>query len=304
MKKSVIKSSLLLGVTVISIMEIYSCQKSTENQQITETEPDMVFATAVAYTNTTTHAETGFESNGRGPFYETTFKRPSYANVMTPSLGAAEGTRALKFNWLQSTWDAGNQTTDRDRKGIEAGSNLRFKKDGWFGCKFMVPNQFPTNRYTIIAQGFNEGAISGCERSWGWIIFIDNNSLKIRYRKSCGQETYEQTIASGVQRDAWKSLIVQWRVSKENRGKIVVWYANDVYSQSSPTFQDTEINMGWGTWSGNNINEKWKIKYGIYASDCTEHVGDGGERTIYFDNVSQWVDDAATNNGFDIVDPT
>ncbi|TCC88604.1 hypothetical protein EZ428_18365 [Pedobacter frigiditerrae] len=314
MKKSILTKILVLSLAIAGVLGTYSCHKDTENQvnaegqQVTKLAPDMVLAANATYLNTSSHQETGFEDNSAEPFnLQESIYSPSYIHTMIPSIKYNNGGDYVqKFYWTQGVWDAGSKdcSADRFRKGVEVRSDLNFKKDGWMGFAYMIPTDFPSDRSTIIAQGFNEGSSGGCARSWVWHLTWSNGTLTLTCRKSCGVETYTHVVATNITKGVWKPVVVQWRASNTNHGKVVVWHGQAVYDRSTPQVSRSNINLGYGTWSSDNLTSFITLKYGIYAYDCCDHVGSNDTEVVYFDNMSQWVDDAATNNGFDKVDPT
>jgi hypothetical protein len=229
------------------------------------------------------------------PFYYCTTNSPNY--VERSSTYAYEGVNSAKFYWNVSGYDTPNQDT-REWKGAEACSGFSTYSEGWYGFEFYLPSaSYPSDKTATIAQIFQDGSCN----SWAAMLVVNDGDLELRYRASCVADglTDKPTppagitvvpIASSVQYDAWKPIVIHWIASNSGTGVLQIWYANQIGSFSTPTVSQTGINFGFGSWSGGVLasgNEE-VLKFGQYNWDTTEY-GSTDVRVNYFDCVAQLV---------------
>jgi hypothetical protein len=247
--------------------------------------------------NSTTQQSSGFENVSLAPWALCTYKSPNYGQVT--SAEAYKGSRSYQFFWQEAGYDG-----TRDARGIEACGDLRTYKEGWYGFEFYLPSPgYPKDKTAAIAQIFQDGACS----SWGALLIVENGALHLQYRDYCGTPT-DVVIASSIQYNAWKPIIIHWVASHEGAGQMQVWYAGQTCStcQNSPTYSATNINFGFGTWNSNDTlatgnDQYWK--FGMYNFDDT-HYTTNETRTLYFDCVNQIVGGSGTDSAaFDNVNP-
>ena len=265
---------------------ITACEKSKKQNEEIVTQQVHVEAT---YTNTATQKETGFEDGTISPFTVCTTQSPNYGQPFTK-----DGVKCMKFFWTQVGFDG-----TRMDKGAEACSSLDIYKEGWYGFHFYLPSPgYPTNKEASIAQIFAE---NGCS-SWAAMLVVRNNQLYLQHRPACVDPT-EVLIASDIQRNAWKPVVIHFRVSHQNAGLLEVWYAGA--AKGTPTYRATNINFAWGVWDGDVLNagvadNMIKLKFGMYCYDSDNYTT-GETRVVYFDNVSQLVGNPS--NAYETVHP-
>ena len=237
-------------------------------------------AAFAADVNTSTQKSTDFEDGNFTPFSVCTTKSPNYVQAFTKG-----GSQCAKFYWAQSGFDG-----TRNSKGVEMCSDLNLYQDGWTAFKIYVPSSgYPTNKDTIVGQIFSEG---GCS-SWAAVFHIKNNSLTIEHRTGCVTPT-TATIASSIPRDTWVRLVCQFRVSHQNAGFIKVWWNGA--AQGSPSYSRTNINFGFGDWTGDALisagdagvfgsatDNMVRLKLGMYCFDDPNYSA-GETRVLYYDN--------------------
>lgn len=270
----------------------YCCKKSSEKNDagsvLSESKKN-VATTSATETNTSTQQETGFEDGNISPFTICTTQSPNYGQAFTKN-----GEKCIKFYWTQTGFDG-----TRMDKGAEACSSLNFYKEGWYGFHFYLPSTgYPYNKETAIAQIFSEG---GCS-SWAAMLIVRNNALYLQRRNACVTPT-EVLIASDIQRDAWKPVIIHFKASHQSAGLVEVWYAGA--GKSSPTYRATNINFAFGTWNGDSLDSSVgdnmiKLKFGMYCYDTANYTANE-TRVVYFDNVSQLVGNPS--NAWELVNP-
>ncbi|HLL65645.1 MAG TPA: RICIN domain-containing protein [Micromonosporaceae bacterium] len=240
--------------------------------------------------DTPTYKATDFEDSQLSPYSVCTTQSPNYGRVESIA-----GTRAAKFYWTQ----AGYNGTRMDR-GAEACSDLKSYKAGWYGFKFRLPSTgFPRDKYTIIAQIFNEG---GCS-SWAGTLAVENNELWFDHRGACGTATRTR-LDTNIPRDTWLPITMQYIVSKANAGQIGVWYNGA--PQDRPTYRATNINFAsWGTYAGDQLAAQTDnhigLKFGMYCADTAGYTPNES-RVLYFDDVKQLAGNPA--DAFQLVNPS
>lgn len=233
--------------------------------------------------NTSTHKVTDFEDGNLTPFYTCTTKDPHYVQPFTKG-----GSKCAKFFWDESGYDG-----TRNSKGVEMCSDLNIYKEGWYAFKIYVPSTgFPNNKHTIVGQIFSEG---GCS-SWAGVFIIENNELWIEHRTGCVAPTRTR-LATSVPRDQWVRLVCQFRVSRQNAGFVKVWWNGA--AQGSPTYNRSNINFGFGDWTGDTLisagdagvfgsatDNMVRLKIGMYCFDDPNYTANE-TRVLYYDNVAQ-----------------
>lgn len=231
--------------------------------------------------NTSTQKSTDFEDGNLSPFSVCTTQSPNYVQPFTKN-----GAKCAKFYWTQTGYNGTRMT-----KGAEACGDLNVYKDGWYAFKIFVPaSGYPYNKDTIIGQIFCEG---GCS-SWAAVFHIKNNDLTIEHRTGCVAPT-TATIATNIPRDTWVRLVCRFVVSKQGLGTIQVWWNGA--SQGSPSYSKTNINFGFGEWTGDSlrsdgdygvfgstIDNMVRLKFGMYCFDDPNYSA-GESRVLYYDNV-------------------
>lgn len=244
-------------------------------------------------TNTSTNQETGFEDGSIFPFMVCTTQNPNYGQPFTK-----DGVKCMKFYWTQVGFDG-----TRMDKGAEACSSLNFYKEGWFGFSFYLPSPgYPTDKEVAIGQIFSEGTTGGGCSSWSGLLIVRNNMLYLQRRTGCVAPT-EVLIASDIQRNAWKPVVIHFKASRQNAGLIEVWYAGA--GKSNPTYRATGINFAAGAWVGDSLDSSIgdnmiKLKFGMYCYDSANYVT-GESRVVYFDNVSMLMNNPG--NAWETVHP-
>ncbi|WP_256011856.1 heparin lyase I family protein [Desertivirga xinjiangensis] len=274
-----------------AVFVLCSCKESNEKSEsvLVLGQVKDVGITSAVETNTSTHKETGFEDGNLSPFTVCTTQNPNYGQAFTK-----DGVKCMKFYWTQTGFDG-----TRMDKGAEACSDLNFYKEGWYGFHFYLSSPgFPTNKETAIAQIFAE---NGCS-SWAAMLIVRNNALYLQRRSACVNPT-EVLIASDIQRNAWKPVIIHFKASKTGTGLLQVWYAGA--GKSSPTYSATNINFAWGVWNGDSLDSSVadnmiKLKFGMYCYDNANYTTNE-TRVVYFDNVGQLVGNPT--NAWETVNP-
>jgi len=238
---------------------------------------DMAHASCPTDYVTSTQFSSGFENQSLAPFSLCTYQAPNYGDI--GSAYASNGKYSYNFFWYESSYNG-----TRDTKGVEACSNFATYKEGWYGFSFYLPSPgYPKDKTATIAQIFQDGDCS----SWAAMLVVQNGALYLENRAACGTPT-NTLIASSIEYNAWKPIIIHWVASHENAGTLQVWYANQIDNQSTPTYSETGINFGFGVWNGDTLasgNEQ-VLKFGMYNWDTANYTS-GETRTIYFDCVNQ-----------------
>ncbi|HEX8347326.1 MAG TPA: heparin lyase I family protein [Actinoplanes sp.] len=239
--------------------------------------------------DTATHKESGFSDGSMGPFRMCTTQKPNYGQV-----GTVNNNKAMEFVWTAAGYDG----TRMDR-GAEACSDLEIRKQGWYGFKFLLPDQeFPRDKDTIIGQIFNLG---GC-KSWAATLLVRNNELWFEHRAGCATPTSIRLDAD-IRRDRWLPITIHFTVSKAKAGQMEIWYKDA--PRLEPTYRVTGISFAsWGVYTGDemaNLPDNYiGLKFGMYCADAANYTPNE-TRKIWFDNVSQL--DGNPANAFDLVNP-
>lgn len=206
--------------------------------------------------DTSTLRSHDFNDATLGPFSNCNVKAPSYAKATTGT--AYEGADKLTVYFDETDYDG-----TRDDKGSEicafasgTSTNIaQMKQEGYQGFALYVPSSsFPTNKHTIIAQQFCPG---GCS-SWCGTVEIAENSLVANHRPACGDAT-TTTLVEDIARNKWHTVVIRFRASQSSHGAYEVWYDGaSVYSAKN-------IDVGFGTWSGDSLSTGFYFKNGMYA---------------------------------------
>lgn len=203
-----------------------------------------------------------------GTLFSSTFSSSinpfSLCNYKSPSTGTIEN-QELHLYFDESDYDG-----TRDDRGVEicvfengTKSNVaEMNKEGWQGFNLYIPSgDFPTDKHTVIAQQF---CPAGCV-SWCGTLEIANNSLVANHRSSCGGAVIT-TIVDDIPRDEWHAIVVRMRVSAEEDGAYEVWW------DGTQAYSSTGINVGFGTWTSDTIEEGWYFKNGMYAYGTLSYI--------------------------------
>jgi len=212
--------------------------------------------------DTSTQSSTGFDNNTTAPWFFFDY-RPGYGTYSVVNFGGRP--HCMKLYWPATSWDG-----TRAGKGIEFGGNAVTYKEGWFGFLFYLPSPgYPKNEGNTIYQVFQNG---NCN-SWAMLVGVNNGSLTLDYRSSCGTPVHVDL--AGIQYNAWKPLVVHFVASHLNAGLVEVYY------NGSKIYSATSINFGFGTWNSNDTlasGNQLGIAGGQYNSG-------GVDKTVYFDNI-------------------
>ena len=225
--------------------------------------------------------KTGFERAVVNPLSVCTTQSPNYVTpVSLADAGltttANSGGEAMKVHWSADSYNGTRMT-----KGAEACAPMATNKEAWIGFSFYLPsNGYPTDKTAGMFQMFESG---GCS-SWGGLMSIVGNDLKIQHRNSCGTAT-DVTFANGLPRDTWIPILVHMVASHTGNGLVEIWYGGA--PKDKPSYRASGINFGFGTWnsddtlaSGSEIN----FKFGQYDYDVANYTA-GETRTSYYDNI-------------------
>ncbi len=243
------------------------------------------------FADTPTKKATNFTDGTVSPFAICTTQPPNFGRNTT-----LNGDPSIEFFWTQVGYNG-----TRLLRGAEACSSLNFMKEGWYGFQFYLPTPgFPTDKSEGIGQIFAHG---GCS-SWAAMLHVTNNSLALSYRGACVAPT-EAPVAADIRRNTWNPIIIHFVASHQKAGTIEVWYGDAVCRGGAPTYRQTGIDFGFGTWIGDTFvdmpNNGIGLKFGMYDFDAGNYTA-GETRTIYYDNVSQLVGNPP--NAYAIVNPT
>jgi hypothetical protein len=173
-----------------------------------------------------TLAASNFDSgDSLDPFYECTYKRPSYAKVVNQEV---------------ETWfgEAGYDGTRADR-GIELCADTKpVQRELWHGFSLSLPADYPTNKQSIVAQQFCFG---GCS-SWCGTLDVVGTSLQVDHRYACvtsGSALTTKTIVDSISLGDWHDVVINARFSNAQDGHYTVyWDGKIIYNAQN-------INLGF-----------------------------------------------------------
>lgn len=157
------------------------------------------------------------------PFYECTFRRPSYAQVVNGE--------------LEVFLDEANYDGTRLDRGIKMCADTRpVVRELWQGFSLMIPSDYSHDKQSIIAQNFCHG---GCS-SWCGTLDIEGNSLRVDHRYACADSaTTTATIIDDLPRDEWVDVVINARFSAAKDGHYTVyWNGRIIYNAQG-------INLGF-----------------------------------------------------------
>ncbi|KAL2202167.1 hypothetical protein CC79DRAFT_1361352 [Sarocladium strictum] len=215
------------------------------------------------------------------PFYECTFRRPSYAQVVDGE--------------LETFFDEADYDGTRVDRGIEICADIAsVTRELWHGFSMRLAPDYPVNKQSIVAQNF---CLGGCS-SWCATLDVVGTSLQVDHRSDCSTTgVTTETIVDEVGRGEWHDVVINARFSNSGDGHYTVWWDGDV------VYDVQNVNLGFDSeWdSEGRMTTGVGFKNGQYNANTDLY--DGGTRTIYFDNVSWYNVDDGQTDGYEVVAP-
>lgn len=193
----------------------------------------------------------------------------------------------VQQNYVRMYYNQINYDTylNRENKGPELEQeSLKLVSSGWLAFEMYLPaSQFPRNHSQGIGQLFQSGA----SNTWAGMLSIVDSNLVIAHRAYSG--TPDETNIGKPMHDRWISIIINFKVSKNNTGFVKVWYNNLL--ENSPTFNHSDINFGFGDWIDTETQDSLKgtsitAACGMYCYDAPNYIGVAGTRVLYMDNLT------------------
>lgn len=180
----------------------------------------MVHTTAAQLTLAQSDFSTG---DSIEPFFECTFRRPSYA--------------AVSNGELEVFFDEKDYDGTRVDRGIEiCADTAPVTRELWHGFSILVPAEYPDNKQSIISQHFCSG---GCS-SWCATLDIQGNSLQLDHRSSCSPTGFPSNIiVDDIPRDKWHDVVINARFSNAEDGHYIVWWDGKII------YSAEDINLGF-----------------------------------------------------------
>lgn len=215
--------------------------------------------------------------------------------VLDTTFPARSGGYATELKWYQQNYQG-----TRTSRGIEASTNDRGKKETWYGFSFYLPDQgFPKDKSMIIAQQI--AWHPNCPTDKTITLYVKPDEIGVNGYSGDGSTLKGRVggaLTKNIARNRWVDVVIHAIFSRSSQGQLEVWF--DGATQTQPTLQLRNINLGTGCWVGDTLSYGTYAKFGIYAWD-TKHYTKGESRTVYFDNVSYLP--SAHTNGFELVNP-
>lgn len=233
-----------------------------------------------------------FQNNAFYPYYPYWAVSPNYIRVEN---------EYSEFYYNQAAYDANINV--RHYKGAELTAPFRSIKDGWYGYKIYLTDDYPKNADTaIINQIFNTNRVN----TWAGHLNTKQENLWMTHW-SAAHTNYETHKDFGkIEWNKWYNIVIYFKVGQNNKGRIKVWLSQNELKENEPTYDSGNINFGFGSWVDdetldNNIIEsngktnEILCKFGLYTWD-------GGDKIIRFKNLT--VVEYNPVGAFDIVNPS
>ncbi|KEY66822.1 hypothetical protein S7711_11551 [Stachybotrys chartarum IBT 7711] len=206
-------------------------------------------------------------------------KRPSYAQVVNGE--------------VEAFFDERDYDDTRVDRGIELCANTTpVYKELWHGFSLLVPQTYPYNKQSIVAQHFCHG---GCS-SWCASIDIEDNQMYLDHRFACADSALTTAVLlEDIPRDTWHDFLINARFSLEGNGRYVVYLGGKVIHEVA------SIQLGFdGEWtSGDRMTNGVGFKNGQYNADASLYTNE--TRTLYFDNIAWYNVDDGQTDGYETV---
>lgn len=224
------------------------------------------------------------------------------AEIITPSgFNARAGTKVHRLKWFED-----NYVGTRLTRGVEGTSSNspRITADGWYGFSFYLPADFPTpGKQMHIAQIHAWHSSLPATNSMIGVFITSDGRLTIDGGYGVGDggkvATGDGVLSKTLTKGTWHDVIVYCKLSKIDTGILRAWV--DGAPESQPTVNITNINLGNGAWSGDELMTHGAyIKWGLYCWD-TGHYTDHESREIFFDEIKYQVGNPT--GAFDLVKP-
>ena len=175
--------------------------------------------------------------------------------------------------------------------------------DGWYGYKVYFTDDYPNDvNTTIITQMFNQGSAN----TWAGHLHTKKENLYLGYRGSASANDEKDIDLGTISWNEWYNVVIYFKVGKNNKGKIKVWFSKEKLKENEPIYESGGINFGFGNWVDDEtldntiVEENGKTtqivcKFGLYTWD-------GGDKIIRFKKFSAL--EYNPNNAFNIVNPS
>ena len=232
-----------------------------------------------------------FSNEATYPFYKYWAMTPNYITIQN---------EYVEFYYNQMTYDKNFGV--RQYKGAELTTNFVTIKDGWYGYKVYLTDDYPKNaNTTIITQIFNTNRVN----TWAGHLHTKQQNLWLSYR-SAALDRYETDVDLGkIEWNKWYNVVIYFKVGQNNKGKIKLWLSQNELKEDEPFYETEGINFGFGSWIDDETLDNTKIeangktnqilcKFGLYTWD-------GGDKIIRFKNLT--VLEYNPEGAFDIVNP-
>ncbi|MGJ8653624.1 MAG: carbohydrate-binding protein [Opitutaceae bacterium] len=232
---------------------------------------------SVAFVNCDEFYQTSFEDGELEPYWECTFKRPSYIDVET-----IDERKAAKVWWSAKDYDGSRLDRGMEACSGDSKSELRFREDGWYGLSIYFPSrEYPDDKNCIVLQLFAHGKGG----SWAGTLIVNDNRLSIEHRDWLTKNHTIGVLDRDIPRDTWLPIIIYWKPSTDPEvGKVKVWYNGA--AEDSPTYDYTGKFAYDDEWDGDTMLNGIGLKWGMYCADAADYTKNE-TRTIYYDDVSQ-----------------
>ncbi|MGJ8639088.1 MAG: carbohydrate-binding protein [Opitutaceae bacterium] len=232
---------------------------------------------SVAYVNCDEFYQTSFENGKLEPYWECTFKRPSYIDVVR--LGDR---KAAKVWWSAKDYDGSRLDRGMEACSGDSKSELRFREDGWYGLSVYFPSDdYPMDKNCIVLQLFAHGKGG----SWAGTLIMNDNRLSIEHRDWLTKNHTLGVLDEDIPRDTWLPIIIYWKPSTDPEvGKVKVWYKGA--PEESPTYDYTGKFAYDDEWDGDTMQNGIGLKWGMYCADAADYTKNE-TRTVYYDDISQ-----------------
>ena len=233
-----------------------------------------------------------FFNNAYYPFYAYWAYSPNYIKIEN---------EYGEFYYNQEAYDEHYGT--RQYKGAELTSLFSTIKDGWYGYKVYFTDDYPKDaNTTIITQIFNNNRVN----TWAGHLHTRKENLFLGYRSSAALKDESNIDLGKIIWNKWYNVVIYFKVGKNNKGKIKVWFSQNKLTEEELIFNSGDINFGFGSWIDDETLDNTKIeengktnqilcKFGLYTWD-------GGDKIIRFKNFSAL--EYNPNGAFDIVNPS
>ena len=142
--------------------------------------------------------------------------------------------------------------------------------------------------------------------TWAGHLHTKNKNLILGYRGSAAAKDEKDFILGEIKWNQWYNIVIYFKVGKNNKGKIKIWFNENKLKENEPNFDSGDINFGFGSWIDDETLDSTKIESNGKTNQITCKFGlytwDGGDKIIRFKNFTAL--EYNPEGAFNIVNPS